>query len=101
MDGANLGRLQGSSAPSKPRMEGDGAGRGSEGLSRRVTPCHALLLSVIRAEDHRGGPDPVGEKALGRDDPHRLLPERLCPGGAAALHGKPAAEVCALAPALQ
>ena len=34
MDGADLGRLQGSSAASKPRLEGDGAGRGSEGLSR-------------------------------------------------------------------
>lgn len=60
-----------------------------------------LTFLPVRVEDDRGGADPVGEKAVRRDDPHRLLPECLCLGGAAALHGKPPAEMRALAPTLQ
>lgn len=47
-----------------------------------------------RPEDDRGRSDPVGEEAGGRDDPHRVLPERLRPHRPAAVHGEPAAEMC-------
>lgn len=66
-----------------------------------LPPAIILALSAVRAKDDCGGPDPVSEKAVRCDDPHCLLPERLCAGGTAALHGKPEAEVCALAPAVQ
>lgn len=56
--------------------------------------CTRLLL---RPEDHRWRPHPVCEEALRRDDPDRLLPERLRPHRPAAFHGEPAAEVRLLA----
>lgn len=52
---------------------------------------------LFRPEDHCGRPNPVCEEAVGRDDPYRLLPERLCPHWPAAVHGKPAPEVRGLA----
>lgn len=62
---------------------------------------HSNRFLAFRPEDHSGGPDPVGEEAVGCDDPHGVLPERVRARGAAVVHGEPAAEVCALAPALQ
>lgn len=47
-----------------------------------------------RPEDHRGCSDPVSKEAVGCDDPDRLLPERVCADRPAAVHGKPAAQVC-------
>lgn len=57
-----------------------------------------LVLSAsprwsLRPEDHRRCSHTVCEEAGGRDDPNRLLPERLRPHRPAALHGKPAAEM--------
>lgn len=56
-----------------------------------------MVTPLPRAEDDRGGSDPVSEEALGRDDPHGFLPERLRPHRPPALHGQPPAEVCAVA----
>lgn len=50
-----------------------------------------------RSEDHCWRFDPVGEEAVRCDDPHRVLPQCLCPHWSAALHGKSAAQVCHLA----
>lgn len=47
----------------------------------------------LRFEDHRWGTDPVSKEAVRRHDPHRFLPQRLCPHRPAALHGQPEAEV--------
>ena len=56
------------------------------------------LLSFFRPEDHRGRPDPVGEEALRRHDPDRVLSERVRAHRAAALHGQPAEQVYTMAP---
>lgn len=48
-----------------------------------------------RLEDHSWRADPVGKEAVRRHDPHRFLPQRLCPHWPAALYGQPEAEVCA------
>ena len=53
--------------------------------------CEHLSFSVFRPEDHRGGPDPVCEKALRCHDPDCVLSERVCPDWAAALYGQPKA----------
>lgn len=55
-------------------------------LTRTACPC--------RPEDHRGCFDSVSKEAVGRDDPDRLLPERVRANRPAAVHGEPAAEVC-------
>lgn len=54
------------------------------------TPPHPLFL---RFEDHSWCTDPVGKEAVRRHDPHRFLPQCLCPHRPAALHGQPEAEV--------
>lgn len=54
-------------------------------LTHTACPC--------RPENHRGCFDSVSKEAVGRDDPDRLLPERVCANRPAAVHGKPAAEV--------
>lgn len=56
-----------------------------------------MVTPPPRAEDDCGGSDPVGEEALGCDDPHGFLSERLRPHRPPALHGQPPAEVCAVA----
>lgn len=48
----------------------------------------------LRAEDYCWRSDPVGEEAVRRDDPDCFLSECVCSDWTAALHGKPAAEVC-------
>lgn len=64
----------------------------------RVSVCVFVCLMHIvcpcRPEDHRGCFDPVSKEAVGRDDPDRLLPKCVCANRPAAVHGKPAAEVC-------
>ena len=57
-----------------------------------------LSLPLLRPEDHRGRPDPVGEEALRRHDPDRVLSERVRAHRAAALHGQPAEQMLAVAP---
>lgn len=44
-------------------------------------------ITPARFEDHRGCVVPVSEEALRCDDPHRLLPQRLCPYRATAVYG--------------
>uniref|UniRef100_A0A3P8UMP1 Sodium voltage-gated channel alpha subunit 8 n=1 Tax=Cynoglossus semilaevis TaxID=244447 RepID=A0A3P8UMP1_CYNSE len=61
------------------------------------SPSIENYLCHSRPEDHRWRPDPVCEEALGCDDPHRLLPERLRPHRPPTLHGQPAPQVCVLA----
>ena len=58
-------------------------------------------FSPLRPEDHRGCPDSVREEAVRRDDPNSVLPECLCLDRTAALHGKPAKQVCGVAHQLQ
>lgn len=56
----------------------------------RLPPSPSFLP---RLENHRRRTDPVGKEAVGRHDPHRVLPERLRPHRPAALHGQPETEV--------
>lgn len=46
------------------------------------------VLLFLRSEGHRGGLAALCEEACRRDDPDCLLPQHLCPGRPAALHGK-------------
>ncbi len=59
--------------------------------------CMCVHIRYLRSEDHCWRFDPVGEEAVRCDDPHRFLPQCLCPHWSAALHGKSAAKVCHLA----
>lgn len=77
-------------------MEGE-AGGGGEGCGARLIRG-ALSL---RPEDHCGRPHSVREEAVRRDDPDGVLPECLCLDRTAALHGKPAEQVCGVAHQLQ
>lgn len=61
----------------------------------QFSPSHPHPL-FLRLEDHRWRSDPVGKEAVRCHDPHRFLPQRLCPHWPAALHGQPEAEVRAL-----
>lgn len=58
------------------------------------TPTPPSLF--LRLEDHSWGSDPVGKEAVRCHDPHRFLPQCLCPHWPAALHGQSEAEVRAL-----
>lgn len=50
-------------------------------------------LPLLRSEDHCRRFDPVCEEAGRRDDPDRLLSQRVCPHRPAAFHGAAAAKV--------
>lgn len=59
--------------------------------------CLGTFLPPPRSKDHRWRLDPVSEEAVGCDDPHRVLSQRVRPHRPPALHGEPAAQVCLLA----
>lgn len=48
----------------------------------------------LRSEGYRRGPAALCEEAGGCHDPHALLPQHLCAGWAAALHGDSEPEMC-------
>ena len=52
-----------------------------------VCVCVYCIL-IDRLEDHRGCSNPISEEAVRRDDPDRLLSQRLCFDWTAALHGE-------------
>ena len=70
-------------------------------VGRAVGRLSLWGFSPLRPEDHRGRPDSVREEAVRRDDPDSVLPECLCLDRTAALHGKPAKQVCGVAHQLQ
>lgn len=62
------------------------SGRGTEG-------CVPHMSLALRSEGHRRRPAALGEEAGRCDGPHSLLPQHLCPGRSAAVHGNSEPEV--------
>ena len=60
-------------------------------LTSDILSLHSNNLPSFRSENHRGGPDPVCEKALRCHDPNCVLFECVRPDWAAALYGQPEA----------